>query len=116
MELSGNTIPDARFGGANTWDNNRIGRAITDNHRNRFGGNFGGKILPKVLGGETYLFVEYDGMRFPQFRHSHRDCTERSSARRYCSGQALGLSLRHPGRKFEPNDHYRSYRCPRVSW
>jgi Carboxypeptidase regulatory-like domain len=56
---------DARFGGANTWDNNRIGRAITDNHRNRFGGNFGGKILPKVLGGETYLFLEYDGMRFP---------------------------------------------------
>jgi len=56
---------DAAFGGANTWDNNRVGKPITDNHRNRFGGNFGGPILPKMLGGKTYLFAEYDGMRFP---------------------------------------------------
>jgi hypothetical protein len=56
---------DAALGGANTWDNNRVGKPITNNHRNRFGGNFGGAILPKMLGGKTYLFVEYDGMRYP---------------------------------------------------
>lgn len=56
---------DAAFGGANTWSNNRLGRPITDNHQNRFGGNVGGAILPKFLGGKTYLFTEYDGRRFP---------------------------------------------------
>lgn len=56
---------DARFGGANTWNNDRLGRPITDNHQNRFGGNVGGAVLPKMFGGKTYLFFEYDGRRFP---------------------------------------------------
>src|SRR5690242_7650875 len=56
---------DARFGGANTWNNDRLGRPITDNHQNRFGGNVGGAVLPKMFGGKTYMFFEYDGRRFP---------------------------------------------------
>ena len=56
---------DAKFGGANTWNNNRLGIPIVNNHENRFGGNIGGTVLPKMLGGKTYLFAEYDGRRFP---------------------------------------------------
>jgi len=56
---------DSNFGGANTFDNNRFGEPISSNHQNRFGGNFGGAILPKFWGGKTYLFAEYDGRRFP---------------------------------------------------
>lgn len=56
---------DAAFGGANVWNNNRLGIPIVDSHENRFGGNVGGAALPKMLGGKTYFFAEYDGRRFP---------------------------------------------------
>ena len=38
---------------------------ILPSHRNRFGFAFGGPIVPwKVLGGKTYVFVNYEGFRF----------------------------------------------------
>ena len=58
-------------GAANSWANNHTPSgglsytALPSNHRNRFGGSLGGVILPKLLGGKTYFFVNYEGSRFP---------------------------------------------------
>ena len=52
-------------GGANSWDNDRLGQPIAQAHRNRFGGAVGGPITPKFWGGKTYLFVNYEGLRYP---------------------------------------------------
>ena len=59
-------------GAANTWDANHTpakGFPFTPlpvTHTNRFGGSLGGPMLPKLLGGKTYFFVNYEGFRFPQ--------------------------------------------------
>jgi hypothetical protein len=51
---------------ANTWSNNRHGNPIVKFHDNRFGGGFGGPLLPgKFLGGKTYFYGFYEGRRFP---------------------------------------------------
>jgi hypothetical protein len=58
-------------GAANSWANNHTpsgGLSYTplpSNHRNRFGGSLGGVLLPKMAGGKTYFFVNYEGSRFP---------------------------------------------------
>lgn len=52
-------------GGANSWDNNRLKIPIPQAHRNRFGGAVGGPITPAFWGGKTYLFVNYEGLRYP---------------------------------------------------
>ena len=58
-------------GAANSWTNNHTPSgglaytALPSNHRNRFGGSLGGVLLPKLLGGKTYFFVNYEGSRFP---------------------------------------------------
>ena len=51
--------------GANNWDNNFNKIAKVKTHQNRFGASAGGKILPKMLGGATYLFANYEGLRYP---------------------------------------------------
>jgi len=59
---------------ANTWDGKY--NAITSNpplpnvppsfHYSRFGGSFGGPLIPKdFLGGKTYFFANYEGFRYP---------------------------------------------------
>ena len=53
------------FGGANSWDNNRVNQPISQNHRNRFGGAVGGPLTPSFWGGKTYIFVNYEGLRYP---------------------------------------------------
>ena len=53
------------FGGANSWDNNRLNRPISQSHRNRFGGAVGGPLTPSFWGGKTYIFVNYEGLRYP---------------------------------------------------
>jgi hypothetical protein len=59
-------------GGANQWKNNHtlVNGAATPtliSHQNRFGGSFGGQLIPKaILGGKTYVFVNYEGRRYPQ--------------------------------------------------
>ncbi len=41
-------------------------------HRNRFGGSLGGVLFPKMLGGKTYFYFNYEGRRFPrQEEYSH---------------------------------------------
>jgi hypothetical protein len=50
---------------ANTWDNNLTGTPAPNWHRSRFGARAGGTILPKLLGGKTYLFANYEGYRWP---------------------------------------------------
>ena len=62
-------------GAANSWVNNHTPADVDgvsypytplpSNHRNRFGGTFGGILTPKILGGKTYAFVNYEGSRFP---------------------------------------------------
>src|SRR5437016_14221308 len=56
---------DSRVGGANTWDNNRLGVANPSAHRNRFGGSLGGPLTPSFWGGRTYFFANYEGLRYP---------------------------------------------------
>jgi hypothetical protein len=51
--------------GSNTWDNNVNGIKKVSTHQNRFGATGGGKILPKMLGGNTYFFANYEGLRYP---------------------------------------------------
>jgi hypothetical protein len=50
---------------ANTWDNNASQTPLPDWHRSRFGARAGGPVLPKFLGGKTYLFGNYEGYRWP---------------------------------------------------
>src|SRR2546421_862841 len=51
---------------ANTWKNNRLGEPKVKYHDNRFGGGFGGPMIPgKHLGGKTYFYAFYEGRRFP---------------------------------------------------
>jgi Carboxypeptidase regulatory-like domain len=58
-------------GAANSWTNNHTPAnglpytALPKNHRSRFGGSLGGVLLPKMLGGKTFFFVNYEGSRFP---------------------------------------------------
>jgi len=50
---------------ANTWDNNFNGVPVPSFHYSRFGGAIGGPMLPKMLGGKTYFFANYQGFRWP---------------------------------------------------
>jgi hypothetical protein len=57
---------------ANDWNDNRIHGLNPLNgikvkyHDNRFGGGFGGPLIPgKHLGGNTYFYAFYEGRRFP---------------------------------------------------
>ena len=64
--------------GANSWVNdhtplkNGAGQVVKpftplpSNHYNRFGASAGGPIAPRMLGGKTYLFANYEGRRYPQ--------------------------------------------------
>ena len=56
---------DSTFGGANSWDNNAKGIPNPSSHYSRFGGNAGGPLGSKFMGGKWYLFGEYDGRRLP---------------------------------------------------
>jgi len=50
----------------NTWQNKQSGTAVPDWHRNWFGAAVGGPIIPKdILGGKTYIFLLYQGSRWP---------------------------------------------------
>lgn len=44
---------------ANTWANNRLGRAKAPYHFNQFGGNIGGPVIRNKL----FYFLDYDGQR-----------------------------------------------------
>ncbi|MGH9477097.1 MAG: carboxypeptidase regulatory-like domain-containing protein [Terriglobales bacterium] len=50
---------------ANSWGNNQTSTARGKSHRNRFGAALGGEILPNWLGGKTYLFGNFEGLRYP---------------------------------------------------
>ena len=53
---------------ANTWQNNQTSpiTPVPDWHRSWFGAAVGGPLIPKdILGGKTYLFVNYQGARYP---------------------------------------------------
>ncbi len=67
------------IGAANTWKNDHTpsdGLSYTplpDTHQNRFGGAVGGPLLPKLLGGKTYFFTNYEGFRFPDTTTIEKD-------------------------------------------
>lgn len=51
---------------ANDWSDNRLGHPKVKFHDNRFGGGFGGPLLPgSRLGGKTYFYAFYEGHRYP---------------------------------------------------
>ncbi|WP_220464940.1 carboxypeptidase-like regulatory domain-containing protein [Granulicella sp. 5B5] len=54
---------------ANSWQNNfpkSIGYTPKPSyHYSRFGVAAGGAVLPRLLGGKTYLFANYEGFRYP---------------------------------------------------
>ncbi|HEX7959984.1 MAG TPA: carboxypeptidase-like regulatory domain-containing protein, partial [Terriglobales bacterium] len=52
---------------ANTWQNNFTKTPIPGYHYSRFGASVGGTLLPKMLGGKTYFFANYQGFRWPNF-------------------------------------------------
>lgn len=51
---------------SNDWINNYNGIGKPKSHYNRFGGAFGGPILPNFLGGKTYIYMNYEGERYPR--------------------------------------------------
>lgn len=51
---------------SNDWINNYDGVAKPKSHYNRFGGAFGGPVLPNFLGGKTYIYMNYEGERYPR--------------------------------------------------
>jgi hypothetical protein len=51
---------------ANSFDNNATGTPIPSYHKSSFGAAGGGPILSKtILGGKTYFFANYQGLRWP---------------------------------------------------
>src|SRR5665811_1450405 len=77
------------IGAANSWNNNHTPAnglsytALPSNHRNRFGGSLGGVLLPKVLGGKTYFFLNYEGSRFPNVGPYERQALRAVAGRRH---------------------------------
>ena len=75
-------------GAANSWLNNHTPagglptRALPSNHRSRFGGSLGGILPPKLLGGKTYFFVNYEGSRFPNVAPYDTPVPSKPAARR----------------------------------
>ena len=61
------------IGAANSWANNHTPSSlfgtpytpIVKNHRSRFGTSLGGPMTPKILGGKTFFFFNYEAERFP---------------------------------------------------
>lgn len=51
---------------SNDWYNNFHGIDKPKSHYNRFGGAFGGPLTPEVLGGKTYIYINYEGERYPR--------------------------------------------------
>jgi hypothetical protein len=51
---------------ANDWYNNFHDLGKPKAHYNRFGGAFGGPVLPDFLGGKTYIYTNYEGERYPR--------------------------------------------------
>ncbi|HXE31611.1 MAG TPA: carboxypeptidase-like regulatory domain-containing protein [Terriglobales bacterium] len=51
---------------ADSWSNNRSGIPLQKTHQNRFGFSLGGQMLPNMLGGPTFFFVNYEGRRYPE--------------------------------------------------
>jgi len=51
---------------SNDWYNNFEGIDKPKSHYNRFGGAFGGPLTPEFLGGKTYIFMNYEGERYPR--------------------------------------------------
>jgi hypothetical protein len=60
-------------GAANTWRNNHTPAnglpftALPITHRNRFGATAGGPLTPRIWGGRTYFFANFEGYRFPNY-------------------------------------------------
>jgi hypothetical protein len=58
--------------GANTWKNSHTPSGslpytpLPKTHQNRYGASLGGPLTPKILGGKTYFFFNYEARRFPQ--------------------------------------------------
>jgi hypothetical protein len=58
-------------GAANLWRNNHTPSPglpytpLPSSHRNRFGASLGGPMTPKIWGGKTFFFFNYEGYRFP---------------------------------------------------
>jgi len=62
---------------ANDWGDNQQGNPRSKSHRNRFGAALGGQIIPTWLGGKTYLFGNYEGLRYPkQATYTHQVPTD----------------------------------------
>ena len=61
----------SNVGAANSWDNNHTPSAglpytpLPVQHYNRYGAAIGGPLLPKMAGGKTYFFFNYEALRFP---------------------------------------------------
>jgi len=51
---------------ASDWFNNFQGVGKPKSHYNRFGGSIGGPLTPNFLGGKTYIFLNYEGERYPR--------------------------------------------------
>jgi hypothetical protein len=58
-------------GAANSWVNNHTPSnglpytPLPSNHRSRFGTSLGGPLTPKIAGGKTFFFFNYEALRFP---------------------------------------------------
>ena len=48
------------------WNADLVGAQKVKSHQNRFGGSIGGPLAPgQFLGGKTYFYANYEGMRYP---------------------------------------------------
>jgi len=63
---------------ANTWKDNHtpsgnlLYTPLPKTHQNRYGASIGGPLTPKILGGKTYFFFNYEARRFPQATTTER--------------------------------------------
>jgi hypothetical protein len=57
----------------NDWSNNFTGVPKPVSTYNRFGFDVGGPILPKLAGGKTYFYFNYEGFRWPESEIYERD-------------------------------------------
>jgi hypothetical protein len=58
---------------SNDWSNNFTGVPTPQSTYNRFGFDVGGPMLPKMAGGKTYFYFNYEGFRWPRSVIFERD-------------------------------------------
>ena len=99
---------------SNSWGNNFSAVPKPKSHQNRWGFDLGGPMLPRMLGGKTYFFLNYEGQRYPFNTTGNFTRDVPSAMLRQGIIQDPDLVWRSVIRPFEAAERLRRERRPRL--